>query len=44
MVLIPVRRRPDDALLIGGGLPSQRDGIRLQLLLGTRRHAARPGV
>jgi len=40
MVLIPVRRRPRDCLLIGGGLPSRRDGIRLQRIPGRRRLAA----
>ncbi|MGY2933906.1 hypothetical protein ACVWZ6_003508 [Bradyrhizobium sp. GM6.1] len=44
MVLIPVRRRPHVRLLIGGGLPSLRDGIRLQLLPGMRLKAASPGV
>jgi len=44
MVLIPVRRRPRDLVLIGGGLPSQCDGIRLQLLPCVRRKAASPGV
>ncbi|MGX1009552.1 hypothetical protein AB7M69_003909 [Bradyrhizobium japonicum] len=44
MVLIPVRRRPQDLVLIGGGLPSQRDGIRLQLLPCVRLKAASPGV
>jgi len=40
MVLIPVRRRPKALPLIGGGLPSQRDGIRLQLLPDIRLKAA----
>jgi hypothetical protein len=31
-------------VLIGGGLPSLRDGIRLQLLPGMRRISASPDV
>src|SRR3954454_16451371 len=43
MVLIPVRRRPHDGLLIGGGLPSLRDGIRLQRFPGMRLKSGEPG-
>jgi len=44
MVLIPIRRRPHMGVLIGGGLPSRRDGIRLQLFPADRLQAARAGV